>query len=110
MRLVVLLFLFVATAQASCPGMKGEMLKRCECFESLQRPNLEEQKCQEPNDCIVLHDRCGGWAALNKLFKVKYEDLYKNPNFKSQMPEPNVTCHQGMCRLRPKVPAGRGRG
>lgn len=109
MKKFFVLILFMATAQASCPGMKGEMLKRCQCFESLERPSLDEQKCQSASDCSVLHDKCGGWSAFNISFKSKFEELYKNPSFKSQMPEPNVTCHQGMCRLRPKVPMGSGR-
>lgn len=103
------IFFLISVAQASCPGMKGEMLKRCQCFEVLQRPSLDEQKCSAPTDCKVLHDKCGGWAAFNKTYANKYSELYKNPSFKSQMPEPNVACHQGMCRLRPKVPMGRGR-
>jgi len=109
MKWLFVFILFSSVSQASCPGMKGEMLKRCECFEVLQRPSLEEQKCSAPTDCMVLHDKCGGWAAFNKTHEKKYTELFKNPNFKSQMPEPNVTCHQGMCRLRPKVPMGRGR-
>ena len=91
------------TAYSSCLGMKGEMLKRCQCFNSLKRPILEEQKCQQSSECVVLHDKCGGWASFNKKYIAEYKKLYTDPYFKSQMPKPNVTCHQNMCRLRPKV-------
>lgn len=109
MKYIFFIFLLIPVVHASCPGMKGEMLKRCQCFEKLERPTLEEQKCQQPDDCAVLHDKCGGWSAFNRKYEAKYKELYKSPHFKSQMPEPNVTCHQNMCRLRPKVPMGRGR-
>lgn len=106
-RFLFIILFFNLNVFASCPGMKGEMFKRCECFETLERPLMLEQKCLKKEDCVVLHDKCGGWTAFNKKYSDKFLKKYSNPIFKSLMPEPGVTCHQNVCRLRPKVPKRR---
>lgn len=100
---LIFMIIFTLNASGSCPGMKGEELKRCECFEKLEAPEMVEQKCEQKSDCTVIHDKCGGWVTLNKKYEMKYKKLYKSPSFKSVMPEPGMICLQNKCRLRPVI-------
>ena len=76
-RVVAPAFFLVANAAfASCPGMTGDVLARCECMEvGAIYPSPEDLKCSQNSDCITIEGSCGGWIAINRTkaeeFKVR---------------------------------------
>ena len=67
-KIIALFFFLVAnSAFASCPGMTGDVLARCECMElGSIYPRPEELTCSKNSDCITIEGNCGGWVAINR--------------------------------------------
>ena len=64
--------------------------------------------CSADEECVAIHDACGGWAAVNIQFKKEGEE-YQNQMAPSVdclsstkiEPEPKVLCIDQMCTVKP---------
>lgn len=103
---VTLSLVFVPMAHASCPGMSGDALERCECLETsfLVAPD-EDRRCQTNADCIALESTCGEWLVSNKdsqaRWRQKIGELAKRKHFPgARTSKPEIQCYQNKCMTR----------
>jgi hypothetical protein len=63
--------------------------------------------CSSDEECVVIHDACGGWTAVNMGFKAQGEEYQSELGAVSSCayvkmePEPKALCVDQMCTLQP---------
>lgn len=85
-------------AWASCPGLSGEDLQRCNCRESETLLDPTERLCSVADDCIVATSGCGDWVAVARKFEGRVASS-KPKSFEPVGPKPSVHCFEQQCML-----------
>ena len=63
--------------------------------------------CSANEECVAIHDACGGWTAVNGQFKDQGIDYQRNSSgaadcgFVRLDPEPKVLCIKHACTVKP---------
>jgi hypothetical protein len=63
--------------------------------------------CASNDDCVPIHDACGGWTSVNLQYKKEGEEYQKKLATQIQCadvklePEPKVMCLDQVCTVKP---------